>query len=780
MKKLILILFLMSFTVGISQSKSSYNIGILLDNRNEKIDSLLLRLENEIEAVVGEDASIDFSDRNVLNNNYNLELAERNYNEMVAGQVDIIIAFGIVNNQFISKLDVHKKPTIVFGAVNSDLIQVDLESKTSGIHNFTYLIESKSYKEDLDMLYEMSDFNNVGIALEQELVDILPFKRIFDKVIGDLNSTYTVIPYKTVADITSNLNDVDALYLAGGFLFSKEEAKSLAQALIDKKMPSFTLNGEQQVEEGIMATFQSSDNLDQFLRRISLTVESYINGMPLSEMPVFIDFSQELSINFNTVDLIDLPIKYSLMGDAHFVGDFKSVPSDKKYTLLELIDKVLENNLSLRSDQKEVALSQQDVKTAKSDYMPNLTASGSGTYVDPDAAANSLGQSPEFSTTGNITLNQTIFSESANANITIQKKLRQAQQENFNAAQLDAIFNASSSYFTALILNANMQIQVSNLELTKKNLQIAEQNYNAGESGKSDMLRFRSEMAQNRLALIQAVNSLEQGYVSLNQLINNDVGARIGVEEVELSDGVFERYNYNEFSDLLDNPHIREHFIAFLIEEAKKNAPELRSINYNMEAIERNIKLSGLGRFLPTVGIQGQYNRTFNRSGAGSEPLEGFTLLDDNYNVGLNISLPLINQNRNNINRQTAVIQKEQLQINKENTELAMAANVRNAVLNVINEMANMELSKVSEEAAKESLELTQSGYSNGAVNIIQLLDAQNNYLSAQLSKTTAVYNFLINALQLERYLGYYFMLNSDEENDSFRQRFIEFLNNKN
>ncbi|GFZ81742.1 hypothetical protein GCM10011531_10050 [Aquaticitalea lipolytica] len=779
MKKLIIIFFLIFYGIGNSQIKRDYNIGILLDNRNKKINSLLERLEDEVKAVVGEDANIHFLEKNILANEFNFELAELNYKKILENETDIILVFGIINNQFISQIESFIKPTIVFGAVNSDLLNVDLTNKTSGIKNLAYLVEKESYRDDLKMLHEISGFSKVGIALDKEVVSTLPFEKIFDDALRELKSQYQIIPFTTIDDITSNLDNVDALYLAGGFFLSNEEVGTLAQVLIDKKIPSFTLNDVQQVEGGLMATYQNQDNFDQFFRRISLTIETYINGTPLEDMPIYIDFTNQLSINFDTADLIDVPIKYSLMADAHFVGGFKNLSSKEKYNLFELIDEVLENNLFLQSNQKEIELSQQEVKKAKSDYLPNLTIGGMGTYVDPDMAENSFGQNAEYSTTGNITLNQTIFSARASANIAIQKKLQKAQQENFNAAQLDAIFSASSNYFTILILNANKQIQVSNLELTKKNLQIAEQNYNAGEAGKSDMLRFQSEMAQNRLELIKAINSLEEGFVNVNQLLNNNIGDKVGIEEVALNEGVFQKYNYEHFSNFLDSPNIREHFIEFLVIEAKKNAPELKSINYNMEAIDRSIKLSGLGRFLPTVGLQGQFNRIFSRSGAGSTPIQGFSLLDENYNVGVNISVPIFNQNKNNIDKQTATIQKDQLQINRENTELEIAANVRKAVLNVINEMANIKLSKVSEEAAKEALELTQTGYSSGAVNIVQLIDAQNNYLNAQLARTTAVYSFLISSLHLERFLGYYFILNSDDDNEKFEQRFLEFLNNK-
>ena len=132
-----------------------------------------------------------------------------------------------------------------------------------------------------------------------------------------------------------------------------------------------------------------------------------------------------------------------------------------------------------------------------------------------------------------------------------------------------------------------------------------------------------------------------------------------------------------------------------------------------------------------------------------------------------------------NINKQTAIIQQDQLNINKENTQLSIERNVNDAVLGVINEIANIELSKVSEETAKESLELTQSSYLSGAVTITQLIDAQRNYLQAELSKANATYNYLLSSMQLERYLGRYFLLHTVAENQEFIQRFMEFRLNR-
>lgn len=96
----------------------------------------------------------------------------------------------------------------------------------------------------------------------------------------------------------------------------------------------------------------------------------------------------------------------------------------------------------------------------------------------------------------------------------------------------------------------------------------------------------------------------------------------------------------------------------------------------------------------------------------------------------------------------------------------------------MINQISNIQLSKVFEDTAKEALDLTQTSYANGAVNIVQLLDAQNNYLQAQLASANATYNYLQSSMQLERSLGLFFLLQDESERTAFIQRFLEFTQN--
>lgn len=769
-------LFLLISLAVFSQQKETYDIGILADANVPKLAPLLEDLKNEITAVVGEDAVIRFPEEFLLTSDFDITKAQANYESLVNAEADIILAFGVINGKIIAKKKEFKKPTILFGAVNEDFLDLDLEKNTSGISNYTYLIAPRSYKEDLTTLNELTGFKKVGIVIQQSISEILPFKSYFDAVLSELGASYTLIPYKTYEDIVTNLQDIDALYLAEGFYLSEDDIAALAKECIRLKLPSFTSNNIDEVKNGILATNQAKQNLTQFFRRIALTVEAVVGGQQLADLQTYISLNSSLTINYNTAELIDLPLKYSLITKTNFLGDFDKKYADKKYDLLQVMNDVLVNNLSLKGSQKEVDLNEKDVQLAWTNYIPKITANATGTYIDPKLAAISFGLSPEYSTDGSIVLEQTLFSPDANTNIKTQKDFLESQRQRFNAQQLDALFDASNAYFNALILKSNLQIRVTNMNLTKKNLQIAQENFEAGQAGKSDVLRFRSELAQDMQAMVEASNALEQGFYALNQLLNNNVDYNIDVDEAQLGEGLYADYNYIQIRQLLDDPKLRKFFVSFLIEEAKSNAPELKSLDYDIAAIGRQVKLNTGGRFLPTLALQGQYNNNFNRWGLGVNPDAPGT----NYNVGVSLSIPIVDQNRKNINRQIAIIQQDQLDLNKSNSQLAIETNVNNAVLAIINEVSNIELSTVSEVAAKEALELTQASYSNGAVTVVQLIDAQNNYLSASLSRFNAVYNYLLATLRLERFMGYYFLMHTQAENDAFIQKFNTFLEQNN
>ena len=778
-KQLVVVVFLLASFFSFAQSSKTINIGVLVDKDSKENLALFEKLKNEIRSVMGQDTNMIF--KSPLENNYDLELAKTNFIALEKSEVNIILAFGVINNIALYQQKSYGKPVIVFGSVNSDFIDLPAQQNTTGINNLAYIIAPLSYKKDLEAFNSIYEFKKVGILVDEYLLEALPVRALFDDYFADKKTSYSLINIPEDGNIANSLEGIDAVYLAGGFALTDDAFKRMVNIINDKELPSFSANRKLDVEKGILATNQPATNLDQFFRRLALNVEAVVNGTNPSELPLKLDYNNRLSLNFNTAKQINFPLRYSMLGTVDIVGGNSSYSADNTYSIVDIMNGVVNKNLGLEVERKNVDLSTQDLKTAKSNFLPDVSASATAAYLDPRVAEISGGTNPEFSTSGTVGLQQVLYSESAGAGITIQDNIQKAQQETFNAAELDALLNASVAYFNTLILKTNVEIQGQNLEVTKKNLEISEQNFQAGASSKSDVLRFRSELAQNMQTLIEAGNQLSESYYSINQLMNNPINLEIDVEEASISEGLFINYKYDDFKDILDNPKLRPFLIEFLIKEAKLNAPELKNIDYNLRAIQRNYRLNSSGRFVPTVALQGNYNLAISQSGKGSVPVLGSPVAPDGvYNLGLNVSLPIFQQNQRNINKQTAKIQEDQLNIQKANTDLNIENNINVLVLDLTNEIANIEISKVAEVTAKESLGLTQSSYAEGAIPLIQLIDAQTNYLQSQLASATANYNYLLASMQLERAIGYFFLMNTEDSNQAFMQRANEFILNKN
>ncbi len=767
-------LFVLPLT-ALAQEVKSITIGINSDLNEQETGTLLQELKTEINAVLGSGYSVTY--KPLLLSNNSLAKAKANYLERLTDDSEVIITFGVQNTIAVYDQDEHPKPTIVFGSINKDIVINKIVTTRASSKNLAYIIAPNSYSEDLLAFRSLFDHKRLGVIVDEFTRSNLPLKELFDSYFEDSESTYQFILLNEDGSLDNDLENIDAIYLTTGLFLNDAEFEVLVNNINSKNIPSFSGVSLKDVERGILATNQPDNNLAQIFRRIALHVEAAANGEDMSDLSVFLDYKQELSVNFNTANGIGFPLRYSMLAKINFLSGTQEIIPEINYSLLDILNGVATNNLSLNASKLEIDLVAQDVKTAQSNYLPNATANAGGVYVDPRLAEVSNGANPEFSTAANATLQQLIYSPEASASISIQKSVLQAQEQAYNATQLDALLDASVAYFNALILKTNVLIQNENLQITKRNLEISDQNFESGASGKGDVLRFKSQLAQNIQALINASNSIQQAYFNINQILNTPINTTIGIQDAVIEQGLFKTYNYSKFRELLDNPLLRPYLVEFLVAEAKENAPELKNLSFNLEATERSYDLSSWGRFIPTVSLQGQYDLTLSRSGAGATPNPLFPEIPfESYNVGLNVSLPIFQQNLNNINKQTALIQKDQLGLQEENINLNIELNVNSIVLDLINQIANIELSKVSEESAKESLELVQSEYKNGAVPVIQLIDAQNNYLQAQLQSATANYDYLLTAMQLERIIGYFFLMHTEQENQEFIQRANQYI----
>jgi outer membrane protein TolC len=725
MKILALILaFLLIPSQIVAQQRDTVRIGMVIDRITPELRPLLDQMQAEVRNVVGADAVVLFPESHLISAGFNPERVREAYEAMVEGESDIILVIGPVSSEVAVRRLEYPKPTVAFGALNRDLVPRSEDRETSGIHNFTYVVSSRSYERDLAAFKKLYDFETLGLVVPAQMLDVIPIVEALDQAVTELGANYELIPYSSPASLDPYLNRIDAVYLAESFSIPPDEIREMASTLIANGIPSFSGTQRQDVEMGFMATNQGHEDLDQMIRRLALNIEAVVYGENLSTRPVLVNLSQTLTINLQTAHAVGVKPRFSLLPTTEFVGSFENLRATRR-------------------------------------------------FIDPDLAELSGGQNPQYSAQGGFSVSQAFFSPGANAAISIQRSLARARAEEFNTTELDLILDAGGAYFSALIAKANLRIQLGNLDATKRNLRIAKRNFEAGQSGRGDVLRLESEAAKDMQSVAGAYTGFQQSLNAINQILNQPIGREIGIQEASTEGGLPGALGHEEIRQLIDDPMRQSAFEEFLVAEALRNSPELRAFDHSLAATSRSVRLNGLERFLPTVAGGANFTRTIDRWGTGV-PDPGLTV-DNYYTIGLSASIPLFDSNLRNIDRQSGKIREEQMNLDRAYTASLIERNVRDVVLEVMNQIANMELSAISEDAAAESLELAEVAFANGAINIVELLDAQTNQVRAQLAQASATYTFLATTLTLQRLAGHYFILSSEAENLAFLQRFEAF-----
>ena len=295
MKKEYFLLLTFIITVAVqAQIKSTYNIGLLLDNTTSEVNSILNELEDEITAVVGEDALVKFPETSRLVNYFDSNIALNHYDKLANDPaVDIIIAFGIVNNKVITKITNYVKPTILFGALSKELIDKEVFSLKK--KNLTPIWSSLSYTNDIKLLKKLSNPSKIGVIIEKTFTDNLPILNVFKVIESELNVDIKLIAFNDVLDITSNLEGIDAVYFAGGFYLNDTEIKKLVSDIKNVNINQVVFgNGTDEILDLIVRVF-CNPNKDKIIT-LPPTYGMYdviakTNGVENIEIPLKSDFS---------------------------------------------------------------------------------------------------------------------------------------------------------------------------------------------------------------------------------------------------------------------------------------------------------------------------------------------------------------------------------------------------------------------------------------------------------------------------------------------------------
>jgi len=772
---LVLVLF-----ATISLSAQGINIGVLSDfpADDARLAKIKSRLQSEIQKTVGASKQVLIDSKNVRGANWDLQTAQENYMDLNK-KCDLIVIVGTVSTKGVVDLNQYKKPTIAVGIYDPEMQKIPFNPNgTSGIVNFSYILNSKDFDKEVTHLQELFEFKDLVILLNENISKVFNSQessKEIESVQNKLNIKITPVLLGT--DIKSSIDKIptgtDAVYLLASYEYEQHEIKEMADYLIDKKLLSFSVSNLY-TQLGFLASMSSDNEMEKVIRKVAVMVDGVVNGEKLSEMKVAINQKNELYFNYTTSRHIGYSPSFRVAFTANIIDS--DGPQDLPvFSAHQILERAFKENLNIKLSQLDLAAAQQDIKEAWSNFLPDVDVSATGNMIDENRSSPVTGQAEKTISVG-ASATQLLYSENAIANIKIQKYLEQAQKSATDQEILDIALESLTAYFNILQAKTNVSIQDENFSLSKKNLELSRLRVAVGTASNADVYRWESEVANAKQALIEARTNQHLAKSYLNIILNNTLPKEFNVKEAKMNEDLFKNFPPNRLDTFITHPQQFELVIDFLTGEAKRNHPAKKQLLANSQLVDRQLLMSQRAYYLPTVAMQAQVDEVAWRGGIGSEPLPGNSFNDRTWNVGLNISYPLFDGNRRHINVQKAKIQQKQMNMQMQNLDLNLGFNIQSKAVGVLQATTNLNYSKISSENAVENLKLVQNSYKQGATSLISLLDAQKAAIQAKLGHANSIYNYLLGLFELQSSVGHLDILKSNEENNAFNERLNQFM----
>ena len=776
-----MLLFALSCAAGVTFAQSDatpvVRFGFVIDGPWSGNADVAAIFQKEISEILEGEFKPEFPPDKTITGDWTLESVRGAIDRLMSDRdVDFVITLGVLASHVAATRGPAPKPTIAPTIIDAGLQQLPGSNGTSGVRNLNYLAFPHSVADDINTFLEIVEFKKLAVVTNaytaRALPEIRPRSAALARSLGV--ETVFVDVEQSAADAMRQLPaDVEAVYVAPLLHIPEAEFEALADSLIARRLPSFSLFGRRDVELGLLAS-ANTNVFPRLSRRVAINVQRILLGEDAGSLPTAFEPEEQLVINMATARAINVYPNWGVLTEAELINETRT-SVERVLSLESAIDEALKVNLDLIVRHHEVQAGAQSVRVARSPLLPEVALNLLGLQIDGDRAERSFGQQSETTLSGRAVLRQPIYADRMWTGYTTEKRLQEGREFDLRTVQLDIAQEAGEAYLNVLRASTFEDIQKKNLERTRTNLSLARVRESIGAANPNEVLRWESQIANNRIDVINANAGRNLSEIQLNRVLNRPVEEAFLTEETDIGDPSLFLYR-GDLIEYLDNPWEFKVLRAFLVQYGLGVAPEIKTLGAAIAAQERVLTNTGREFWVPSFFFTADAEYIFLREGAGSDGGPLGTPKDYNWTVALSADYALFRGGQKLAARGEATEQLIALRTELESTRLRIEQRIRSAAHIAGASYASITQANLSAEAAGKTLDLVEDQYGLGAANIITLLDAQNNSLIADLTAATAVYTFMIDLLELERAIGKLALQMTDEERADFVRQLDDYF----
>ncbi len=301
---------------------------------------------------------------------------------------------------------------------------------------------------------------------------------------------------------------------------------------------------------------------------------------------------------------------------------------------------------------------------------------------------------------------------------------------NVIASEQDMVLSVKASYYLYLAAVERIETDEEAVKRSEEQLKLIESKYELGSASRSDVLKQRVRLGNDRLALLEGAN--------LVTTTRADLAYTIGIDPRSNTEFSTE-YVIRDFDGTLDNA----------IEFSLEHNPSLLSARKDVDVARHSVK-ARWADYLPTLGGFASYS-IFDGT-RGDTLTYDFSSRSRTYGISLNWNIfDGFFRERNLV---AAKVSRNIAEADAAERQNLTIARVQSAYLEIQRLVEQRQVARENVAAAQEDLNITQEKYNLGAATILDLLDAQVSIKEAQVALIRAEFDYNLAVARLENAMG--------------------------
>ena len=420
-----------------------------------------------------------------------------------------------------------------------------------------------------------------------------------------------------------------------------------------------------------------------------------------------------------------------------------SIPfaQNKIWTLEQCVDHALENNITILQAENSLLSSEQDVISAKGNFLPliNSNLSGGASLGNIEVFPGEFRDREFYSTSVGIGFSQSVFNGFRNINLLNQSKLSlERNQFELEKFKDDISLNVANTYLNVLFNKENLELAKLQVEFSEFQVNQVKTLVEAGSEPNSTLIETQATYSRDIQNLTIAENNHDLALLTLAQLLQLPY-ENFDVEVIEI-DTPSANLMYND--------------IAPILNYALQNRNEIKVAERDIELAKLGTKISK-SAYLPNVSMGYGFNASANFSNltVDDELLDQLNV-NKGHSINMNISIPIFNRNQTKAQVKKSKIQEETTNLALEQAKINLESTIQRAFTDARAALKSYEAAQLSLQSQEVAFQNSQERFIIGALNSFDLEQSRLRLINARSSLINAKYDFIFKTKVLDFYLG--------------------------